>query len=63
MFALAFGQVRLQGFGELVEIIVIPKKKTGSTEKESSLCTSQGRSCVRLTLLRLSPTSGQKTES
>lgn len=33
MFALVFGQVRLQGFRELVESVVISKKKVDSTEK------------------------------
>lgn len=50
MSALAFGQVGLQGFRELVETVVISKKKADSVEKESSLCISWGRSWMRLSL-------------
>lgn len=33
LFALAFGQVRLQGFRVLVQTVVIPKKETDATEE------------------------------
>lgn len=35
VFALAFGQVRLQGFRELVHTVVIPKKETGAMKSQA----------------------------